>query len=73
MTEHALNHRFRRYRAETLIIREGRKAGFDPKDLPTEGLPNTQEAVGKNRTHALSACVTNRARIRTHKKLTCAS
>lgn len=50
MTEHALNHRFRRVRAQALVIQEGRKAGFDIKDLATEEkvLPVTQESVDKN-------------------------
>ncbi|KAH6611063.1 hypothetical protein Trco_001083 [Trichoderma cornu-damae] len=49
MTEHALNHRFRRLRAQSVIVREGRRQGFDPKDMRQDGdLPVTQEAVEKN-------------------------
>lgn len=49
MSEHALNHRFRRLRAQAVIIREGRKEGFDMKDIIPDGdLPVTQEAVEKN-------------------------
>ncbi|UKZ83549.1 hypothetical protein TrVFT333_011358 [Trichoderma virens FT-333] len=49
MTEHALNHRFRRLRAQSVIIREGRNQGFDPKNICQDGdLPATQEAVEKN-------------------------
>ncbi|KAL6881596.1 hypothetical protein J3F83DRAFT_66586 [Trichoderma novae-zelandiae] len=49
MSEHALNHRFRRLRAQVLIVREGRKKGFDMKDMAPDGdLPVTQEAVEKN-------------------------
>ncbi|KAH0493830.1 hypothetical protein TgHK011_000478 [Trichoderma gracile] len=48
MSEHALNHRFRRLRAQAVIVREGRKAGFDMKDMIPDGdLPVTQEAVEK--------------------------
>ncbi|KKP00466.1 hypothetical protein THAR02_07438 [Trichoderma harzianum] len=48
MTEHALNHRFRRLRAQSVIIREGRNQGFDPKNICPDGdLPATQEAVEK--------------------------
>lgn len=48
MTEHALNHRFRRLRAQSVIIREGRNQGFDPKNICPDGdLPTTQEAVEK--------------------------
>ncbi|KEY65467.1 hypothetical protein S7711_08307 [Stachybotrys chartarum IBT 7711] len=47
MTEHALNHRFRRLRAHCSIIREGRKEGLDMKDLLLD-LPDKQEAVDKN-------------------------
>lgn len=49
MTEHALNHRFRRLRAQCVIVREGRRQGFDMKDMRQDGdLPATQEAVAKN-------------------------
>lgn len=49
MTEHALNHRFRRLRAQSVIVREGRRQGFDPKDMCQDAdLPVTQEAVEKN-------------------------
>ncbi|RFU73663.1 hypothetical protein TARUN_8586 [Trichoderma arundinaceum] len=49
MTEHALNHRFRRLRAQSVIVREGLKQGYDPKYLNPDGnLPATQEAVEKN-------------------------
>ncbi|KAL7949114.1 hypothetical protein V8C42DRAFT_313334 [Trichoderma barbatum] len=48
MTEHALNHRFRRLRAQCVIVREGRNQGFDPKNMCQDGdLPATQEAVEK--------------------------
>lgn len=52
MTEHALNHRFRRLRAHCTIIREGRKEGLDMKDLLLD-LPDKQEAVDKNSTRTL--------------------
>ncbi|CAI6100395.1 hypothetical protein V2G26_008255 [Clonostachys chloroleuca] len=48
MTEDALNHRFRRLRAEAVIIRHGRDAGFDMKHLSVEDLPKTQATVQKN-------------------------
>ncbi|KAM4056077.1 hypothetical protein HRG_002999 [Hirsutella rhossiliensis] len=49
MTEHALNHRFRRLRAQALIIHEARAAGLDMKDMMApDDLPNTKEAVDKN-------------------------
>ncbi|POR35038.1 Uncharacterized protein TPAR_04779 [Tolypocladium paradoxum] len=49
MTEHALNHRFRRLRAQATIIRMARLEGRDMKDMLTyEDLPTTQEAVDKN-------------------------
>lgn len=49
MTEAALNHRFRRLRAEALIISEGRKQGFDMKDLcMSDDLPRIQGGVDKN-------------------------
>ncbi|KID77501.1 hypothetical protein MBR_03820, partial [Metarhizium brunneum ARSEF 3297] len=48
MTEHALNHRFRRLRAQALIIREGRPQGFDMKHLSVEdNMPTAQDAVDK--------------------------
>ncbi|KPM38370.1 hypothetical protein AK830_g8183 [Neonectria ditissima] len=49
MTDHALNHRFRRLRAQAIIIRDGRAAGLDMKDLSTDDnlLPKTQETVLK--------------------------
>ncbi|KOS19767.1 hypothetical protein ESCO_000575 [Escovopsis weberi] len=50
MTEHALNHRFRRLRAQAVIIREGRKTGLDIKDMIADGdkLPSTQDAIDKH-------------------------
>ncbi|GFP55225.1 hypothetical protein TASIC1_0005008300 [Trichoderma asperellum] len=46
MTEHALNHRFRRLKAQVVIVREGRSKGFDPKNICADGdLPNTIDAV----------------------------
>ncbi|KAM0255233.1 hypothetical protein ACHAQJ_005997 [Trichoderma viride] len=49
MSEHALNHRFRRLRAQSVVIREGRNQGLDPKNIIQDGdLPATQEAVEKN-------------------------
>lgn len=52
MSEHALNHRFRRVRAQVLIIQEGRKSGRDMKDLDVgEHLPTTKDAVETNSTH----------------------
>lgn len=51
MTEHALNHRFRRLRAQALIIREGRPQGFDMKHLSVEdNMPTAQDAVDKTST-----------------------
>jgi hypothetical protein len=50
MTKDALNHRFRTIRAEGAIIEEGRKQGFDMKDLGLNDLPKTQNAVEKNST-----------------------
>lgn len=49
MTEHALNHRFRRLRAQAIIVREGRQQGFDMRDMFVEegSLPTTQESVDK--------------------------
>ncbi|KAL2676761.1 hypothetical protein Neosp_010526 [[Neocosmospora] mangrovei] len=50
MTEHALNHRFRRVRAQASIISEGRARGLDIKELSTDEniLPATQGAIDKN-------------------------
>lgn len=46
MTEDALNHRFRRLRAESTIVREGRAAGLDMRDLPVvDSLPKAQREV----------------------------
>lgn len=46
MTEHALNHRFRRLRAQVVIVREGRGKGLDPKNICADGdLPGTIDAV----------------------------
>lgn len=51
MTEHALNHRFRRLRAQAAIIREARAEGIDMKNMmPPDDLPNTKEAVDTNST-----------------------
>ncbi|PNY26084.1 Uncharacterized protein TCAP_03981 [Tolypocladium capitatum] len=48
MTEHALNHRFRRLRVQAVIIRGARSEGRDMKDMLTsEDLPTTQEAVDR--------------------------
>jgi ssRNA-specific RNase YbeY (16S rRNA maturation enzyme) len=50
MTDHALNHRFRKVRASTNIISIARAQGFDIKDLTTDEnlLPSTQQAIDKN-------------------------
>ncbi|GAO18575.1 hypothetical protein UVI_02021630 [Ustilaginoidea virens] len=50
MTEHALNHRFRKTKAHAVIIKEGRALGFDMKNLSVDEneLPTTKEAVDKN-------------------------
>ncbi|KAK1243579.1 hypothetical protein MKX08_001717 [Trichoderma sp. CBMAI-0020] len=46
MTEHALNHRFRRLKAQVVIVREGRSKGLDPKNIHADGdLPATIDAV----------------------------
>ncbi|KAG5975718.1 hypothetical protein E4U55_007593 [Claviceps digitariae] len=47
MSEHALNHRFRKIRAQSLVIKLGRERGFDMRDLCVDEnkLPSTQEAV----------------------------
>ncbi|PHH69018.1 hypothetical protein CDD83_5860 [Cordyceps sp. RAO-2017] len=46
MTEHALNHRFRRLRAQATLIREARQRGLDMKDLVgVDELPTTQDAI----------------------------
>lgn len=51
MTEHALNHRFRRLRAQALIVHEARRVGLDIKEMMApDDLPNTKEAVDKNST-----------------------
>lgn len=51
MTEHALNHRFRRLRAQAVIIREGRAQGFDMRNLLVEdNMPTAQDAVDRNST-----------------------
>lgn len=52
MTEHALNHRFRRLRAHAVVVQEGRAQGLDLKDLEIDEkkLPATQEKVDKNST-----------------------
>ncbi|KAJ4310416.1 hypothetical protein N0V84_010981 [Fusarium piperis] len=50
MTEHALNHRFRRVRAQASIITEARTRRLDIKELSTDEniLPATQGAIDKN-------------------------
>ncbi|KAF4970666.1 hypothetical protein FZEAL_9991 [Fusarium zealandicum] len=50
MTEHALNHRFRRVRAQANIVSVAREQGLDMKDLSTDEniLPSTQGAIDKN-------------------------
>ncbi|RSL53062.1 hypothetical protein CEP54_010592 [Fusarium duplospermum] len=50
MTEHALNHRFRRVRAQASIISEARARKLDIKELSTDEniLPATQGAIDKN-------------------------
>lgn len=46
MTADALKHRFRRFRAEAIIITEARKQNLDMKELKTGNeLPATQGAV----------------------------
>jgi hypothetical protein len=50
MTEDALNHRFRRLRAEAVIIAEARKEGYDMKDLKLDGLPAAQNKIDKKGT-----------------------
>ncbi|KAG5916727.1 hypothetical protein E4U42_007527 [Claviceps africana] len=47
MSEHALNHRFRKIRAQSLIIKLGREVGFDMRHLCVDEnkLPSTKEAV----------------------------
>lgn len=53
MTPDALNHRFRKLRAEAVIVNEARsQGGYDMRDLPTENLPKTQQAVDKKSTLA---------------------
>ena len=57
MTDDALNHRFRRLRAESTIIRAARPEGLDMRDLPvSEALPKAIGAVEKNSTR-LPLCV----------------
>jgi hypothetical protein len=52
LSEDALNHRWRRLRAETTIVREGRAKGLDLKNLPvSEDLPKKQGEVDKNSMH----------------------
>ncbi|KAM0439420.1 hypothetical protein ACHAQK_006130 [Fusarium lateritium] len=50
MTDHALNHRFRKVRATVNIINDARAQGLDIKDLTTDEnlLPSTQAAIDKN-------------------------
>ncbi|RKK76903.1 hypothetical protein BFJ69_g6635 [Fusarium oxysporum] len=50
MTDHALNHRFRKVRATVSIIHAAREQGLDVKDLTTDEnlLPTTQGAIDKN-------------------------
>lgn len=50
MTEHALNHRFRKVRASVEIIHTARAQGRDMKGLSTDEnlLPSTQAAIDKN-------------------------
>ncbi|PHH63459.1 hypothetical protein CDD81_5838 [Ophiocordyceps australis] len=49
MTEHALNHRFRRLRTQAAIIRAARGTTLDMKDLAvSDDLPCTIEAIEKN-------------------------
>jgi hypothetical protein len=52
MTDHALNHRFRKVRATVSIIHAAREQGLDVKDLTTDEnlLPTTQGAIDKNST-----------------------
>ena len=51
MKDFALNHRFRRYRAQSVIIREARKQGFDMKNMGLpDDLPDAQERVDKTST-----------------------
>ncbi|KAG6236850.1 hypothetical protein E4U25_003274 [Claviceps purpurea] len=49
MSEHALNHRFRKIRAQSLVIKTGRERGFDMRDLCVDDneLPSTKEGVDK--------------------------
>lgn len=50
MTDHALNHRFRKVRAATNIISIARAQGYDMKDMSTDEnlLPSTQQGIDKN-------------------------
>lgn len=52
MTENALNHRFRRLRAQSVLIREAAKKNYDMKNLdPDENnLPGTQGEIDLSRT-----------------------
>lgn len=56
MTENALNHRFRRLRAQAVLIREAAKQNLDMKNLdPDENsLPGTQGDIDVSRTTTLS-------------------
>jgi hypothetical protein len=57
MTEDALNHRFRRLRAESTIIREARTEGLDMRDfIVSESLPKTINQVDKKSTR-FPSCV----------------
>ncbi|KAK2603705.1 hypothetical protein QQS21_004081 [Conoideocrella luteorostrata] len=49
MTEHALNHRFRKIRAHGSIIKLAREEGYDMRSLSVDenSLPSTKEAVDK--------------------------
>ncbi len=54
MSEHALNHRFRRLRAQAHIIRLARPQGMDMKDMMNvDDLPTTKEAVDAKSTHRI--------------------
>ncbi|TWU77599.1 hypothetical protein ED733_007856 [Metarhizium rileyi] len=49
MTEHALNHRFRRLKTQALVIRLGREQGLDMRRLAVEdNMPAAQDAVDRN-------------------------
>jgi hypothetical protein len=49
MTEHALNHRFRKLRAQAVMIQEARQIGLDMKNMTTDEslLPTTQDRIDK--------------------------